>query len=197
MENMVTTTKCVEFEIKDNKTINMLMEEPGTLTVKGIVNVVSDSNEIFDEVDFSAIYELEDEHGDKKILLDEIEDLVSDEIFDNIQQIDLLEMDEGVCYDFSQYEIKSIDKMVNKLPERKVLNQGEEVSVTLEDEAGKTDNIELIVKQGPHGVFIEFPDDENHQGVMLDLFDGELSVKIWTDRENEDFTEKVKIDLED
>ena len=197
MENMVTTTKYVEFEINDNKTINKLMEQSGLLVVRGTIEVVSGSIEMFDEVNFTATYEWENEFGEKEILTGDIEDMISDEIFDNIQQIDLLEMDEGVCYDFSQYEIKSIDKMVNKVPERKVLNQGEEVSVTLEDEAGKTDNIELIVKQGPHGVFIEFPDDENHQGVMLDLFDGELSVKIWTDRENEDFTEKVKIDLED
>jgi len=73
------------------------------------------------------------------------------------------------------------------------MGEGEIIGVTLMDEMGTGDKVEVTVRKGVYGLWIEFPDSEDGRGVMLDLFDGELSVKVWADTDNEDFTHKVPL----
>ena len=60
----------------------------------------------------------------------------------------------------------------------------------LNDEASSKKE-RVIIRKGPWGIYIEMEDPEDQRCVMLDLFDGELSVKVWADKDNEDFTDKI------
>jgi TolB-like protein len=76
---------------------------------------------------------------------------------------------------------------------KRVIGENEQMMLVLRDEQGKHEPVELIVRRVPSGLLIEFTDDEDHRGVLVDYFDGKLSAKIWADRYDEDFTNSVQL----
>lgn len=77
---------------------------------------------------------------------------------------------------------------------RRTLKDDEELTVMLYDEADtSTPPVEMVIRKGAYGLYIEFPDNEDKRGVLVDHFNGELSVKVWTDKEQDDFTHSVKL----
>ena len=72
--------------------------------------------------------------------------------------------------------------------------EDENLIVTLSDENGDPDaNIDINIRKGVYGVWMELsPRGEgDSRGVMLDYFEGKLSVKVWADKESEDPTNSI------
>ena len=75
---------------------------------------------------------------------------------------------------------------------KRVIGNDEELTVILHDEADETiEPTEMVIRKGPYGLYITFPDNEDQRCVMLDYFNGRLAVKVWADNDNEDFTDEV------
>lgn len=77
---------------------------------------------------------------------------------------------------------------------KRIIEDNEELTVTLYDEADASMSpVEMVIRKGTYGLYIEFPDNEDQRGVLIDYFNGELSVKVWTDNENDDFTHSIPL----
>ncbi len=77
---------------------------------------------------------------------------------------------------------------------KRVIGNNEELTVILHDEADETTKpIEMVIRKGAYGLYVEFPDNEDQRGVLIDHFDGKLSVKVWADNEQEDFTHNIPL----
>ena len=76
-----------------------------------------------------------------------------------------------------------------------VLGEFKKMLVVLKDEAndGKSPDLNLIIEKGVYGLFVRFEDEEDQRCIMVDYFDGKLSVKVWTDPDEEDFTNEIRI----
>jgi len=74
-----------------------------------------------------------------------------------------------------------------------VMNKWDIHTATLVGEEGNGDPIEVEVVLGAYGIRIEFAEEGNDKCVMLDYFNNKLSVKVWADNDNEDFTHEIPL----
>ena len=77
---------------------------------------------------------------------------------------------------------------------KRIIEEDEELTVMLYDEAGaSTSPVEMVIRKGTYGLYIEFPNKEDQRGVLIDYFDGKLSVKVWADNDQDDFTHSIPL----
>ena len=77
---------------------------------------------------------------------------------------------------------------------RGILTRADKLSVSISDEGNpESKPIELIVRKGVYGLWVEKPDEEDERGALFDYFDGKLTIKVWDDIEEEDFTHNISI----
>ncbi len=72
-----------------------------------------------------------------------------------------------------------------------MLRVADTVTVVLKDENETTEPLEMIVRQCSYGICMESTKAEDLRGVMVDYFSGNVSVKVWTNPNDEDYTHSI------